>query len=116
MNYRAIYSDGFDKTISAQDVREAQEKAEEARPVRLFTIQPKVTNRDCLRLLDGVEQRFRETLESSIEGEERIAALRLLLREVHILRNDYWVDAVRLGEPRAIDEATLLSNKIFEAF
>lgn len=116
MNFRAMYHDGMDKTISAQDMAEAQEKAALAHPAKLFTISPKITNEECLRVLKGIELRFSEALKANLQGEERNSGLRLLLREVHTLRNDYWLDIKRDDAPRAIDKVNQLSNKIFEAF
>lgn len=115
MNFRAMYNDGMDKTISAQDMAEAQEKAALAHPVKLFAITPRITNAECLRVLDGIEHRFEQVQKANLQEEDRKAALRLLLREVHMLRNDYWIDIRREERIRAPDQINRLSNRIFEA-
>lgn len=115
MNFRVLYSSGRDKHISAQDLAEATEIASNAYPSKLFTITPIVTNREGIRLFNNIDSRFSEACGAEIPAEERDTVLRLLLREISTIRNDYWVEGDREDPINARDLARDLSNRIFEA-
>lgn len=112
MNFRALYNDGRDKQFSAQDIAEARQMAANMYPVKLFTVEPMVTNRECVKLLNNINKRFSDACEAETSGEERNAVMRLLLCEVSTLCNDYWIEGNGEDPIDARDLARDLSSRI----
>lgn len=96
-------------------MQRATELASNAYPSKLFTVEPILTNRECVKLIGNIDKRFGEACEAEMSDEERNTLLRLLLREISMLRNNYWIEGARDEPIHARDLAGDLSNKIFEA-